>query len=353
MSVRKRGSVWYYEFMVEGTRYFSRIPGARNKKEALVAEGCARNQLYQRVYGKPIGDEIFIDYAESVAKPWSRYHLEVFRKYFGQKQLKDFSRILVERFKADRLNTLTRTGGKRAPASVNRELAALARVFTLAVKDRKVTENPCVDVEMLPEDNKRERYLDTDLDELMLSKCTGQRAHLKNLIIFTLNTGARRGEALGLLKDRVDRKRDIVWFKNSHRTGTRTKNRKDRSVPLNDKAKAALAEQFALYPDSPFVFPNPRTGGKLMDIKHSFTRLCEEIGLTDFHWHDLRHSFASRLAEEGASATEIQKLLGHYDIRMSARYIHATDARLKSAVDRLARKGVKVLDFEERKAAVG
>src|SRR5215471_3700376 len=102
----------------------------------------------------------------------------------------------VERFKADRLRTPTKHGERRAPASVNRELAALSRVFALAVEDRKITENPCAKVEKLAEDNKRDRYLDSDLDEPMLARCTGPRAHLKNLIIFTLNTGGRKGEVL-------------------------------------------------------------------------------------------------------------------------------------------------------------
>jgi len=71
------------------------------------------------------------------------------------------------------------------------------------VKDRKIVESPCVDVKKLAEANARDRYLDEDEDELLLSKCTGQRAHLRNLIVFTLNTGGRRGEVLGLLKEDV------------------------------------------------------------------------------------------------------------------------------------------------------
>lgn len=117
-------------------------------------------------------------------------------------------------------------------------------------------------------------------------------------------------------------------------------------------ARDVVAEQLARHPDSKYVFPNPRTGGRFGDIKHAFASVCSEVGLEDFHWHDLRHTFASRLAESGASANEIQRLLGHSDIRMSARYIHASDARLKSAVNSLNRERGKVLGFEERRAAV-
>ena len=162
-----------------------------------------------------------------------------------------------------------------------------------------------------------------------------------------------RANALGLLKQHVDLKLGVVWFKNSHRSGSKTKNRKDRAIPLNARSRAVLDEQFERYPGSRYVFPNPRTKGRLKDVRHAFASICEEIVLEDFHWHDLRHSFASRLAESGASATEIQRLLGHSDIRMSSRYIHATDARLRGAVDGLTREPAKVLDFEERKAALG
>lgn len=354
MSVRQKGKVWYYDFTVEGARYSARIPGAQSKNEALLAEGVARHELYQGKYGAaPKGDEAFIEYAESVSGTWAREHLKVFRRYFGRKRLRDFDRMLIERFKADRLRTPTKHGERRAPASVNRELAALSRVFALAVKDRKIGENPCAEVENLPEANARDRYLDPQQDELLLSRCVGPRSHLKNLILFTLNTGGRKGEVLGLLKQHVDMNRGVVWFKNSHRVGSRTKNRKDRAIPLNARSRAVLVEQFAKYPGSKYVFPNPRTKGRLGDVKHGFTSICQEIGLDDFHWHDLRHSFASRLAESGANATEIQRLLGHSDIRMSSRYIHATDARLRGAVDGLTREPATVLDFEERKAALG
>jgi len=75
--------------MVGGARYSARIPGARSTSEAQVAEGVARHKLYQRQYGAPTGDEVFVDYATSVASPWSRYHMKVFREYFGQKRPKN------------------------------------------------------------------------------------------------------------------------------------------------------------------------------------------------------------------------------------------------------------------------
>ena len=76
-----------------------------------------------------------------------------------------------------------------------------------------------------------------------------------------------------------------------------------------------------------------RAGEGLVDVKKAFTVACSEAGIEDFHFHDLRHTFATRLGDAGRNATTIARLLGHSNIQMSMRYTHASDDSLRSAVE--------------------
>src|SRR5262249_61913107 len=72
MAVRKRGGVWYYDFMINYVRYKKAVPEARTKAQAEHAETQARLEVFQGKYGRPMGDSGFIEFAEEVWLPWSR-----------------------------------------------------------------------------------------------------------------------------------------------------------------------------------------------------------------------------------------------------------------------------------------
>jgi integrase len=100
-------------------------------------------------------------------------------------------------------------------------------------------------------------------------------------------------------------------------------------IPMNETVSILLS---GLSRSTEFVFPSPKTGARLDNIKRSFTRAVHEAGIENFRFHDLRHTFASRAADAGADAFTLMKILGHSDIRMMARYTHATDAAVRRAV---------------------
>lgn len=77
---------------------------------------------------------------------------------------------------------------------------------------------------------------------------------------------------------------------------------------------------------------------QLVEIKKGFTRVCRDAEIFDFHFHDLRHTFAPRLADAGADAFTIAELFGHSSLQMTKRYTHATDERKRKAVEILARR---------------
>lgn len=98
-----------------------------------------------------------------------------------------------------------------------------------------------------------------------------------------------------------------------------------------------------LYKISVFVNPsttgkgNLRNGGRCLDLKRSFASACRKVGIKDFHFHDLRHTFASQLVMNGVDITTVSKLLGHATLTMTLRYAHLAPDHLKSAVDVLSR----------------
>lgn len=86
-----------------------------------------------------------------------------------------------------------------------------------------------------------------------------------------------------------------------------------------------------------FIFSSPRTNGELIDLKKGFRKALEDAKIYNLHFHDLRHTFATRLADAGIPLSVIAELLGHSDIRMTKRYSHATDKAKCEAVQKLTK----------------
>ncbi len=148
---------------------------------------------------------------------------------------------------------------------------------------------------------------------------------VRQIVIFALNTGLRRGEIFDLQWFDIDLNRSMIQIRES-------KSNKKRVVPINATIWTLLN---GLARTSEYVFPSPKTGVRLNQIKRSFRRAVDKAGLQDFRFHDLRHTAATRMAEAGANAFTLMRILGHSDIRMTARYTHTTDAALRRAVTNL------------------
>ena len=261
--------------------------------------------------------------------------------------------MLVEKFKSERSKGLTRYKRKRANATVNRELACLSKIFNMAIVDGLTSSNPCREVKMLVEDNKRTRYLSEEEEGRLLAACGDVRAHLRPVIVLANHCGLRRGELLRLTTSQIDFSRNIVHV-------TKTKTGKDRDVPLNEVARAELHAPVGKAKDDGLLFPNKKTGTFIKDVKKAFAAARLEAELVNFRFHDLRHTFGIRLAESGADPFTIMELMGHSDLRMTARYTHATDRSKHSAVAKLADYGRpekecrrSVASIEEHRQAKG
>jgi integrase len=354
MSVYKRGGHWHFTKTINGVRYRGAFKTARTKAQAEEAERGELRKIHEGTYGKPKGSTVFIDFAENVYLPWSKenkrstsdqYYIEVFKAFFKRKTFAEISPMLIEKFKSERRKTPTKAGNPRKPASINRELECLSSIFSMAMRKphRFINENPCREVTKLKEENQRNRYLAADEEERLLAACVGDRAHLRPIIILALNTGMRRGEILSMKWSQVDFQRNFIHL-------IRTKSGKQREVPINSIVRDELLA-LQLKSDGEFVFASPMTGRAFTDCKRAFTKARELARVEDLHFHDLRHTAATRMADTGAEPSTIKDILGHSDIRMTDRYTHAVESRKRVALERIADygKSAEVIHLEERK----
>jgi len=117
---------------------------------------------------------------------------------------------------------------------------------------------------------------------------------------------------------------------------THTKNWEIRDIPMNELLTKVLKEAIDRTPkDNPYVFPNPKTGKPFTSIKTSFNKAVKKIGLSDFRFHDLRHSWCSRLCELGVDEATIRELGGWKTKNMIDRYSHPSMNHKRETVERL------------------
>lgn len=229
----------------------------------------------------------------------------------------------------DRLATETTRAGKlRTGATINRRIAALSGVLTVTVKEYGwLTKNPIPNVTRMPDSKGRERFLTDDERKALLLHCEASSLTLlAPLVRLALATGARKGELLGLQWTDVSLERRTVRFLD-------TKNGDSRTVPLAPSAVEVLKVwRKDRLPVGP-VFPDT------VDHVDKFWREARAgARLTDFRFHDLRHSAASYLAMSGASLMDIAAILGHKTLAMVKRYSHLSEQHTTAAVDRMAEK---------------
>jgi len=226
---------------------------------------------------------------------------------------------------------LTRDKAKpRANATTVRYMAAISHVFTVAVWEWQwCDDNPVRKVSKPREARGRVRFLSDDERERLLAACQVSRnVHLYTIVVLALGTGARRGELLTLRWSDVDLKRGAFIFRE-------TKNGETRVVPLTGYALDILTQHATVRRlDTTLVFPD-HTGTKALGIREAFEWAVKRAGIPDFRYHDLRHTFASYLAMNGATLAEIAEALGHKTLAMVKRYAHLSEAHTRGVVERM------------------
>jgi site-specific recombinase XerD len=232
------------------------------------------------------------------------------------------------------------------PASVNRELATMKKAFNLALKEWQwIPSNPVSRIALERENNKRDRWLTPD-EETRLLKASP--AWLRDFILFALNTGMRLGEILSLSWRGVDLDRKTV-------TVFESKNDEKRTIPINDstvKMLKRMGKVRSIKTDLVF-YSSCHTKLDARNVRRDFQEALKKARIEDFRFHDLRHTFATRLVQNGVDIYKVQTLLGHKTPSMTQRYAHHYPESLRDGVDMLdrIRKSTKIAQFANRKVS--
>ena len=152
--------------------------------------------------------------------------------------------------------------------------------------------------------------------------------HMSSIVLLAINTGLRRGEPLQLNWDDVDLERAIVTVR-----GECAKSGKTRHVPLNTEAVRVLRE-WRPVDRRGLVFPS-EDGEQMNDLKTAWLRIAKLAKLRAFRFHDLRHTFASKLVQRGVDLNTVRELLGHSDFSLTLRYAHLAAENEAAAVAKL------------------
>jgi integrase len=218
----------------------------------------------------------------------------------------------------------------RANSTVNRYLAVLSHAFTMAVKEWQwCDDNPVRKISKPKESRGRVRFLSDEERRRLLEACkASSNPYLYIIVVLALSTGARRGELLTLHWPDVDLKRRVLTFRE-------TKNGETRVVPVTGYALDILTQHAKIRrSNTDLVFPNG-TGRKPLAIRNAFENAMERADIPNFRFHDLRHTFASYLAMQGASLLDIATVLGHKTLQMVQRYAHLSEAHTAGVVARM------------------
>lgn len=213
-------------------------------------------------------------------------------------------------------------------------------MFTKAIEWGRIKENPAKKVKLFKGEVRRVRFLLPGEIQELLSNCGED---LRPIVTVALHTGMRKGELLSVTWPEVNFEQAIISLSD-------TKNMEPRDVPMNETVKATL-QGIERKGEGVFLNGPGQTYGK---VSTSFREAVRRSGLTDFRFHDLRHTFASLLVMDGVDIMTVKELMGHKTLAMTLRYAHLAPGHKTRAVtvlDRIMAEKVLLPGTVESQAA--
>lgn len=276
-------------------------------------------------YLQPIKKIKFGDFLNQYYQPYfdrknrttDRYRINKIKIFFCDHHLHEINMIDLDMF----LNTQNKYCSN---AGINRYIARLKAIFNYAIKLQFIFFNP-VRIEKYRE-IPRTRFLSIDEEKRLLESCLlSKNQELIYIVQLAIHTGMRKGE---ILKTKV---RDICQYQNNNIIivhANNTKSLRQRRIPLNIKIYGLLRKHLEIYENYDDLFNSK-------DIRTTFTNALNDAKIKDFRFHDLRHTFATRLKENGVGIDDIKELLGHANIETTMRYSHIQIDGLQKCVNTL------------------
>lgn len=300
MSLLKRGNVFWIYLYRDGVRY-QYSTGTGNRKQAEKIEGKLKQDLndrrFQLVEFDPditFGAIAARFIASGIARPHHLYHLRFVLSFFSEIPALRITKALADEFRKAR-----RTSNPAIKdATVNRDLSVVRHVLYWAVDEQLIAANPLARLKMAPERRIRRQILSLAEEALLLGAA---KDHLRAMTIMALDTGMRRGEITSQQWQHIDFSQRILSV-----TRSKTPGGESREIPLTDRLHAFLLERC-----EPEGLVIQFHGQPVRIVKRTWKTALKNAGIRHIRFHDLRHTFNTRLMEAGVLQEVRMALMGH------------------------------------------
>jgi len=301
----------------------------------LVDEGIDPAASKEKIRNAPTFEELAKDYLEYADKRSKKDDIGKLNNIYLPKLGKKPLNSITEKDIRAILKKLLDKG--RSNATHNRYLALIKVMLNRAIQWGMLEVNPAAHIKPLKENPNRERYLSAGEIRLLLRVLDETPKNAANAIKVMLFTGQRAGNVMSARWSEFDDQG--VW------TIPLTKSGKIHRVYLSEEAKITLEEQREISGSKEYVFPGRRSNPHITCLEYIWKNIQEKTGLHNVRLHDLRHTFASWAINGGASLYDVQKSLGHSDLRVTQKYAHLSEERQRE-VSKIATQGM-VINIEK------
>jgi integrase len=334
MSLYKRGKVYWSAIWVDGVRQMRSLETS-NRRRAELLEQAFKDELHTKRFQLPhlkpemtFGELYTRFLAEGEVKT---YHIERSRQFLpffsemsiGQISKNDIARYRKHRHQEHLLKQKEETPKPLTETTLNRDIEVIRHLLFWAADEGFLPANPIARIRMVRERRQRRPVMPVAEEVRLLASCSD---HLRPIVIAALDTGMRRGELLNQLWEHVDFDRRLISV-----THSKTAEGEHRQIPLTSRVYEMLSA--ARQPSGPlFTYE----GGPVRSLKTGWAGALRRAGLPHYRFHDLRHTFNSRLVEAGVIADVRKELMGHsHGGDVHSLYTHVELPTLRDAVARL------------------
>lgn len=340
MSLWKRGGVWWNYFYIDGVRHQSSTGTGNRRQAELIANKQrldANARRFQIVDTDPhvkFGEIAAKFIANADVKSSHLYHLNILLPFFADLPAMRLTKSQIEEFRRFR-----RKGNpKIKDSSVNRDLSVLRRVLYWAVEESILLSNPLGRLRMARERRTRRTILSVEEEDRLLAVAP---THLRRIIVAALDTGMRRGEILGQRWEHIDFSRKLLSV-----TRSKTPEGEAREIPLSEHLFTLLSDRRQ---QEGFVFT--LRDQKISWIRKGWLATLKRGAVRHTRFHDLRHTFNSRLMMAGVIQDIRMALMGHSGgSRINSMYTHVELPTKREAIKRLEQWVKKQREEQEGEA---
>jgi integrase len=319
MSIYKRKETWWIQFTTPDGRRVQQSAGTQIKQEAQELHDQLKAEAW-RV--KNLGEKPRHTWQEAVIRWLSesshkksietdKIRLRWLHTHLHNSKLEEITKTKIDAIKSAKQNEGV------SNATVNRTLALLRSILNRAKQDWEWLDST-PSVRLFPEKAARVRWLSHEESDRVIHELP---EHLKAMVRFTLSTGLRESNVTGLQWSQIDMQRHCAWIH-----ADQAKGKKAIAVPLNNDALTVIRQQIGKHDTHVFTYKgNPVTRAN----NHAWEKALIRAGITDFRWHDLRHTWASWHVQNGTPIHVLKELGGWSDLTMVLRYAHLSSKHLE------------------------